>query len=65
MQNAATGRIAYRYSDLAAELGVHRDTVRRWAREGRIRTVTIGGTVLIPATEVERILAGQAEGGAA
>jgi putative resolvase len=48
--------IAYRYATFGALVGVHRDTVRRWAKEGKIRSVTIGGTPLIPASEVERLL---------
>jgi putative resolvase len=48
--------IAYRYATFADLIGVHRDTVRRWAREGKIRTVVIGSVPLIPASEVERLL---------
>lgn len=56
MQNELPPRIAYRYADLGALIGVHKDTVRHWARTGKIRTVVIGGTPLIPAAEVERLL---------
>lgn len=57
MQNEIPQRLAYRYSEVADMLGVHRDTVRKWAREGDIRVVSIGRNRLVPAAEVERLLA--------
>lgn len=56
MQKELPARTAYRISEVADTLGVHRDTVRRWARDGDIRVVAIAGTRLIPATELERLL---------
>jgi predicted site-specific integrase-resolvase len=37
-------------------MSVSSDTVRRWIKSGRVRTVKIDGVVLIPATEAERLL---------
>lgn len=48
-------RIGYRYAEFAQLVGVHKDTVRNWAKHGEIRTVVIGGTPLIPASEVDRL----------
>lgn len=56
MQNELPPPIAYRYATFGALVGVHKDTVRRWAKEGQIKTVVIGGTPLIPASEVARLL---------
>lgn len=53
-------RVAYRYREFAAMVGVHPDTVKSWAKAGTIRSVTIGGTALIPASEVTRILGEEA-----
>ncbi len=55
MSDETVRPIAYRYADLGALLGVHKDTVRRWAKEGHIKTVTIGGTPFVPASEVDRL----------
>ena len=60
MQKEIPTRLAYRYAEFGHMVGVHKDTVRNWANEGVIRTVTIGGTKLIPAAEVDRILGGAA-----
>lgn len=49
-------RTAYRYSEVAEMLGVHQDTVRRWARNGEVSVAKIGRTVLIPATELDRLM---------
>jgi molybdopterin-binding protein len=47
----------YRIGDAASALGVRVETVRRWEREGKIRTVrTTGGQRRIPAAEVARLL---------
>lgn len=49
-------RIAYKYAEVAQMIGVHKDTVRNWANDGTIRTVAIGGTRLVPASELERLV---------
>jgi molybdopterin-binding protein len=48
----------YRIGDAAATLGVRVETLRRWEREGKLRTErTAGGQRLVPAPEVARLLA--------
>ena len=48
----------YRIGDAAATLGVRVETLRRWEREGKLRTQrTAGGQRLVPAAEVARLLA--------
>jgi molybdopterin-binding protein len=48
----------YRIGDAAAALGVRVETVRRWERDGKVKTVrTAGGQRRIPAAEVARLLA--------
>lgn len=48
----------YRLGEAAKALGVTVATLRRWERDGRIRTVrTAGGQRTIPAAEVARLLA--------
>jgi molybdopterin-binding protein len=49
---------AYRIGEAAAILGVRVETLRRWDREGRLKTKrTAGGQRLVPAAEVARLLA--------
>lgn len=44
----------------ARRLGVHIDTLRRWAADGKIMSVrTPGGQRRFPESEIERILAGR------
>jgi molybdopterin-binding protein len=48
----------YRIGEAAAMLEVRVETLRRWERDGRLRTTrTPGGQRLVPATEVARLLA--------
>jgi molybdopterin-binding protein len=48
----------YRIGDAAATLGVRVETLRRWERQGKLRTErTAGGQRLVPAPEVARLLA--------
>jgi molybdopterin-binding protein len=47
----------YRIGDAAKAIGVRVETLRRWERDGKLRTVrTDGGQRRIPATEVSRLL---------
>lgn len=50
------GPRGYRLKDASKRLGVGRTTVYRWLGEGRIKAVKIGGTVLIPESELTRLL---------
>lgn len=53
----------YRIGEAARTLGVRVETVRRWERAGRIRTVrTPGGQRRVPAEEIARLLASRGEG---
>ncbi len=48
----------YRIGEAAQLLGVRVETLRRWARDGKLKsTRTKGAQRLIPATEVARLLA--------
>ncbi|MGZ4136367.1 MAG: MerR family DNA-binding transcriptional regulator, partial [Actinomycetota bacterium] len=48
----------YRIGEAAAALGVRVETLRRWEREGKLRTTrTAGGQRVVPASEVARLLA--------
>jgi molybdopterin-binding protein len=48
----------YRIGQAAEALGVRVETLRRWERDGRLRTVrTAGGQRRVPAAEVARLLA--------
>lgn len=52
-------RIAYKPSEFAALCGVSAETVCKWCEAGEIRFTRLAGkTMLIPATEVERIASG-------
>ncbi len=42
--------------EAAAELRIHVETLRRWIRAGRLRAVKVGVKILVPRSEVERIL---------
>lgn len=42
-------------AQLAAELGVHINTVRNWIKAGHVKAVKIGHCVRIPATEFDRL----------
>ena len=49
---------SYRIGEAAEALGVRVETLRRWEREGKLRsTRTGGGQRLVPAAEVARLLA--------
>ncbi|MGZ5291112.1 MAG: TOBE domain-containing protein [Actinomycetota bacterium] len=53
---------AYRIGEAAELLGVRVETLRRWERNGRLRTErTLGGQRLVPAVEVARLLAERRE----
>jgi molybdopterin-binding protein len=49
---------AYRIGEAAAILSVRVETLRRWEREGKLKTQrTSGGQRLVPAAEIARLLA--------
>jgi molybdopterin-binding protein len=50
----------YRIGEAAAALGIRVETLRRWEREGKLKTHrTSGGQRLVPAAEVARLLTEQ------
>jgi molybdopterin-binding protein len=52
----------YRIGEAAETLGVRVETLRRWEREGKLRTTrTSGGQRQVPATEIARLLAERRE----
>lgn len=55
---APTEPKAVRPHELARLVGVSRSLAYRWALDGTVRAVRVGRTVLVPITEVERLLAG-------
>jgi len=51
---------AYRIGEAAGMLGVRVETLRRWEREGKLKTTrTSGRQRLVPATEIARLLSDQ------
>ena len=51
-----TGRLALTVREAAAALGVGRDAVYNAINRGELRAVRLGGTLLIPRVELERML---------
>ena len=51
-------RLAFSRDEVARRLGVSRDSVIRAIAKGKIKIVRFGRRVLIPASELERILRG-------
>ena len=49
----------YRIDDVAEMLGVHRNTISNWIKQGKLKTSVIGGIKLIPSTEIDRLEKGQ------
>ena len=50
----------YTASEAARELGISVDTLRRWDRDGRIRTERdAGNRRLVPLEEIERLRGGE------
>lgn len=50
-------RTAFGIAEAAQSLGCHPDTLRRAANEGRLKTIRLSRRVLIPASEMQRIVA--------
>ena len=56
LRRQPTERLAYRVREVAEMLGIHERTVSRWLREGRLKRVKLGGTTLVPADQVARLI---------
>jgi excisionase family DNA binding protein len=59
-KQATPGPVAYRPKDARVRLGVGHTTLYKWIKEGRIKPIKIGGVTLIPETEIQRVLGGEA-----
>jgi excisionase family DNA binding protein len=49
-------RIGYRVNDFCTIAGISRTTLYELIREGKIKTILLGGRRIIPASEAERII---------
>src|SRR5262245_58397653 len=49
-------RVLYTVEEAARLLGISASTVYRWAREGELRTVPVGGRMTVPASSLEQLL---------
>ena len=56
MQTITRNQSLVRTEVAADMLGVHPMTLRRWTREGKVRSVQIGGERRIPLSELQRLL---------
>lgn len=48
-------RKAYKQVEVAKMVGVHRNSVYRWVRDGKIKSVLVAGVRMIPASEIEKL----------
>jgi predicted site-specific integrase-resolvase len=48
-------RRAYGLQEFADTFGISRESAKRFARMGLLKTITLGGRRLVPVTEIERI----------
>lgn len=54
-------RASYAVNEVAQAHGIHRTTVWRWIKSGKVRTISSpGGRTRIPADEFDRIAGGAA-----
>lgn len=49
-------RKAYKQVEVAKMMGVHRNSVYRWVRDGKIKSVLVAGVRMIPASEIDEIV---------
>jgi excisionase family DNA binding protein len=52
--------LAYRVKDFCSRIGISASTFWKLVSRGEIRVVRIGGRTLVPASEVTRLLSGEA-----
>ncbi len=48
-------RKVYKQIEVAKMCGVHRNSVYRWVRDGKIKSVLVAGVRMIPASEIEKL----------
>lgn len=56
-------RLTYSVAEAAQVLGIHELTIRRFVKEGVIRSIRLGRRVLIPASALDELLAGESQSG--
>ena len=56
MQKPADEPLAYRVNDACRALGLGRTTIYKLIGDGKLRSVTVAGRTLIPASELRRLL---------
>lgn len=61
--SAPTPRRTLRLAEVAEQLGVHERTVARWAADGTLPVVRIGGVVLVRPEDLEAFLLAHLDGG--
>jgi excisionase family DNA binding protein len=49
-------RVLYTVEEAAHLLGISPSTVHRWARDGGLRTIPLGGRMVVPASSLEQLL---------
>lgn len=54
--HAVTGRLALTVREAAAALGVGKDAIYKAINRGDLRAVRLGGTLLVPQVELDRML---------
>jgi hypothetical protein len=50
-------RAGYRIAEFSAALGINNATTQRWLKRGIVRAVHIAGSTIIPASELDRLMA--------
>lgn len=53
--------LAYRVNEFCRKIGIGRSSLYGLIKDGKIRTVIIAGRRLVPASEAERLLSGDAK----
>jgi excisionase family DNA binding protein len=53
--------MAFHIAEACELLNISRSTLQKLANNATIKTVKLGGRVLVPASEIDRILAGEAQ----
>ncbi len=56
LRRQPTERLTYRVREVAEMLGIHERTAWRWLREGRLKRVKVGGTTLVRADQLARLI---------
>lgn len=57
MNSKTSEKLAYRINDACSALGIGRTSFYRLVTDGKFRTITIAGRVLVPRSEIDRLMA--------